>query len=146
MQSLGAQMEKFMKEKEAHVTASEDSVQQLGEQPIETIREQRQMIEDLRKVVVYLRKEKEVLEAKYELSMLECKRLEGKVAGVQKTLDETRAELTKQLEKCDSTAVDEAQFTRLKSELQQLEVLRERFVRWHFVTCLYVCLFSVMFY
>ena len=79
---------------------------------------------ELREVVRYMKREQDVLEAKLSLSESEGARLKASLLGVQRALDEAKAELRRELEKRLSSR-DEEELARLRKELEQLNVIRE---------------------
>ncbi|KAJ7600871.1 hypothetical protein C8J56DRAFT_1019894 [Mycena floridula] len=82
-------------------------------------------LQELRTVVAYLRKEKEIVDLQLELSKQENIRLKGQVDHLSQTLNETRASLTEERERAVETAASAAQHAELLERVNQLNILRE---------------------
>ncbi|KII91087.1 hypothetical protein PLICRDRAFT_28915 [Plicaturopsis crispa FD-325 SS-3] len=85
-------------------------------------------LSELRSVVSYLRKEKEIVDLQLELSKQENVRLKSQIDHLSQTLDETRAtlsELSQERERAVETAASETQHAELIERINQLNILRE---------------------
>ncbi|KAL4250041.1 hypothetical protein ABKN59_004926 [Abortiporus biennis] len=82
-------------------------------------------LSELRSVVAYLRKEKEIVDLQLELSKQENLRLKTQIEHLQQTLDETRKTLSEERERAADTAASEAQHAELVERINQLTILRE---------------------
>ncbi|KAF9805161.1 hypothetical protein IEO21_09180 [Rhodonia placenta] len=80
---------------------------------------------DLRSVVAYLRREKEIVELQLELSKQENARLKTQVDHLSHNLDETRKALSEERERAVEAASSEAQHAELVERINQLTILRE---------------------
>lgn len=80
---------------------------------------------ELRSVVQYLRKEKEIVELQLELSKQENARLKGQIEHLSHALDETRATLSEERERAVETAASASQHAELVERINQLNILRE---------------------
>ncbi|KAF8132213.1 TPR/MLP1/MLP2-like protein-domain-containing protein [Mycena galopus ATCC 62051] len=80
---------------------------------------------ELRSVVAYLRKEKEIVDLQLELSKQECARLKTQIDHLSQTLDDTRATLSDERERAVETAASAAQHAELVERINQLNILRE---------------------
>ena len=90
----------------------------------EEVVELRQQCTELREVVRYMKREKDLLEAKLAVAEGEAARLGTSLAATQRALDEARAELKRELDKRVSVRGEE-EFTRLMTEVTQLNLVRE---------------------
>ncbi|KAJ7689165.1 hypothetical protein B0H17DRAFT_1012272 [Mycena rosella] len=82
-------------------------------------------LSELRSVVAYLRKEKEIVDLQLELSKQENARLKTQIEHLSQTLDDTRATLSEERERAVETAASAAQHAELVERINQLNVLRE---------------------
>ena len=71
-----------------------------------------------------MKREKDLLEAKLSVAEAESSRLSTSLSSTQKSLDEARSELKRELEK-HVTVRSEEEFTRLMAEVTQLNLVRE---------------------
>ncbi|KAG6813573.1 hypothetical protein H0H92_009617 [Tricholoma furcatifolium] len=82
-------------------------------------------LSELRSVVSYLRKEKEIVDLQLELKQQEISRLKAQVEHLSRSLDDTRATLSQEREKMAETAASAAQHAELLERINQLNLLRE---------------------
>ncbi|KAF5382472.1 hypothetical protein D9615_003024 [Tricholomella constricta] len=82
-------------------------------------------LSELRSVVSYLRKEKEIVDLQLELSKQESSRLKAQIEHLSQSLEETRATLSEEREKAVETAASAAQHAELLERINQLNLLRE---------------------
>ncbi|KIM89473.1 hypothetical protein PILCRDRAFT_61094 [Piloderma croceum F 1598] len=82
-------------------------------------------LSELRSVVAYLRKEKEIVDLQLELSRQENVRLKSQIDHLTQSLEETRATLSEERERAVETAASEAQHAELVERINQLNILRE---------------------
>lgn len=82
-------------------------------------------LSELRSVVSYLRKEKEIVDLQLELSKQENSRLRTQVEHLEKTLEETRQTLSEERERAVEATASEAQHAELVERINQLTLLRE---------------------
>ena len=80
---------------------------------------------ELRGVLSYLRKEKEIVDLQLELSKQENARLRTHVDHLDKALEETRKTLSEERERAVQEATSEAQHAELLEKINQLTILRE---------------------
>ncbi|KAJ7132943.1 hypothetical protein C8R46DRAFT_1181193 [Mycena filopes] len=82
-------------------------------------------LSELRSVVAYLRKEKEIVDLQLELSKQENARLKTQIEHLTQTLVDTRASLSEERERAVETAASAAQHAELVERINQLNILRE---------------------
>ena len=82
-------------------------------------------LSELRSVVSYLRKEKEIVDLQLELSKQENTRLRTQIDHLEKTLEGTRQALSDERERAVEAAASEAQHAELVERINQLTILRE---------------------
>ncbi|KAF5333006.1 hypothetical protein D9758_015176 [Tetrapyrgos nigripes] len=82
-------------------------------------------LSELRSVVAYLRKEKEIVDLQLELSKQENTRLKTQIDHLQQTLHETRQTLSEERERAVENAASTAQHNELVERINQLNILRE---------------------
>ncbi|KAF8887179.1 hypothetical protein BD779DRAFT_1672932 [Infundibulicybe gibba] len=82
-------------------------------------------LSELRSVVTYLRKEKEIVDLQLELGKQENTRLKAQIEHLSQTLDDTRATLSEERERAVETAASAAQHAELLDRINQLNILRE---------------------
>ncbi|KAI0647815.1 hypothetical protein C8Q79DRAFT_924901 [Trametes meyenii] len=80
---------------------------------------------ELRSLVTYLRREKEIIELQLELSKQENTRLKTQIDHLSQNLDETRRALSEERERAVETAASEAQHSQLAEKINQVAILRE---------------------
>ncbi|PIL22755.1 transporter [Ganoderma sinense ZZ0214-1] len=80
---------------------------------------------ELRSLVTYLRKEKEIIELQLELGKQENTRLKTQVDHLSQNLDETRQALSEERERAAQAAVSEEQHSQLAEKINQVAILRE---------------------
>ncbi|KAJ7758135.1 hypothetical protein DFH07DRAFT_772602 [Mycena maculata] len=80
---------------------------------------------ELRSVVAYLRKEKEIVDLQLELSKQENARLKTQIEHLSQTLNDTRATLSDERERAVENAASAAQHAELVERINQLNILRE---------------------
>ncbi|KIK69700.1 hypothetical protein GYMLUDRAFT_519506 [Collybiopsis luxurians FD-317 M1] len=82
-------------------------------------------LSELRSVVAYLRKEKEIVDLQLELSKQENTRFKSQIDHLQQTLNETRRTLSEEREKAVEAAASNAKHEELIERINQLNILRE---------------------
>ncbi|KAI0260660.1 hypothetical protein BC834DRAFT_925773 [Gloeopeniophorella convolvens] len=82
-------------------------------------------LSELRAVINYLRKEKEIVDMQLELSKQENARLKAQLGHLARDLDDTRATLSDERERAAASATSDAQHAELVEKIQQLNLLRE---------------------
>ncbi|KAG6916320.1 hypothetical protein DXG01_007370 [Tephrocybe rancida] len=82
-------------------------------------------ISELRSVVSYLRKEKEIVDLQLELGKQESSRLKAQVEHLSQSLEDARATLSEEREKAVESAATAAQHNELLERINQLNLLRE---------------------
>ncbi|KAH9018595.1 hypothetical protein EDB85DRAFT_604226 [Lactarius pseudohatsudake] len=82
-------------------------------------------LSELRAVINYLRKEKEIVDIQLELGKQENARLKTQIGHVTRDLEDTRATLSDERERAASVAATDAQHAELVEKIQQLNLLRE---------------------
>ncbi|CCM06215.1 uncharacterized protein FIBRA_08460 [Fibroporia radiculosa] len=80
---------------------------------------------ELRAVITYLRREKEIVDLQLDLSKQETTRLKTQVDYLSHNLEETRRALSEERERAVETASSEAQHVELLERINQLTILRE---------------------
>lgn len=80
---------------------------------------------ELRSVVGWLRKEKEIVELQLELSKQETTRLKTQVDHLSQSLDQARASLSEERERATEAATTQADHDTLMSKINELTVYRE---------------------
>ncbi|GJJ13307.1 hypothetical protein Clacol_007559 [Clathrus columnatus] len=80
---------------------------------------------DLRPVVAYLRREKEIVDLQLELHKQENMRLKAQIEHLNRSLDETRVSLTEERERGANSVVSATQHAELLERINQLNLLRE---------------------
>jgi hypothetical protein len=85
----------------------------------EEVAELRRTSTELREVVRYLKRERDLLEARQSVAEGESSRMEASLAATQRALDEARAELKRELDS-KATARGEKDFTKLTAEVTQV--------------------------
>lgn len=131
VQSLGIQVDRLNESRAisfgAYSTGSDETSPSsaAGSVSAETeITELRKMASELRDLVRCTQREKEMLTANLAKLELENARYSGSLASCQRSLDEARAELKRELDK-RTTVRSEDEFNRLLTEVSQLQVIRE---------------------
>jgi nucleoprotein TPR len=82
-------------------------------------------VEDLREVIKYLRREKEIVDVQYELSIQESKRLKHQLDYSQSQLDEARLKLDQERQDQTDSARSSAAHKDLMEKLNELNLFRE---------------------
>ncbi|KAG1766147.1 hypothetical protein EDD22DRAFT_978513 [Suillus occidentalis] len=82
-------------------------------------------VSELRSVVAYLRKEKEIVDLQLELSKQENVRLKAQIEHLTQSLQETRATLTEERERAMEAATSDAQHAEMLERINQFNILRE---------------------
>lgn len=82
-------------------------------------------LSELRAVINYLRKEKEIVDMQLELGKQETARLKTQIGHVTRDLEDTRTTLSDERERAASVAATDAQHAELVEKIQQLNLLRE---------------------
>ncbi|KAI9435095.1 hypothetical protein H4582DRAFT_2080017 [Lactarius indigo] len=80
-------------------------------------------LSELRAVINYLRKEKEIVDMQLELGKQENARLKTQIGHVTRDLEDTRATLSDERERAASVAATDAQHAELVEKIQQLNLL-----------------------
>ncbi|KAJ3087632.1 hypothetical protein HK102_010618, partial [Quaeritorhiza haematococci] len=81
--------------------------------------------DELREVVRFLRRERDILQTKHELALQEGERLKKQVEHLQKSLDETRALLDEERKRSEDALGTERKHAELMEKINQLNILRE---------------------
>lgn len=82
-------------------------------------------IEDLKEVIKFLRREKEIVDCQYELSIQENKRIKQELQKTLKSLDDTRSTLSSERQQRNDLINSESQHQDLMSKINELNILRE---------------------
>ncbi|KAI0693206.1 hypothetical protein BC835DRAFT_1276339 [Cytidiella melzeri] len=82
-------------------------------------------VSELRSVVAYLRKEKEIVDLQLQLSKQENTRFKTQIEHLSHSLEESRKALSEERERAVEAAASEAQHAELMERINQLTVLRE---------------------
>jgi nucleoprotein TPR len=87
----------------------------------------RSSLSELREVIRYMKRERDLLEARVAVADTENARHVGTIAALQRSLDETRSELKKELDTKSkgSGSRSEEEFLRLMAEVTQINIVRE---------------------
>ncbi|KAI5123451.1 hypothetical protein M0805_008822 [Coniferiporia weirii] len=80
---------------------------------------------ELRSVVAYLRKEKEIVDLQFELSRQENARLKTQIDHLSRSLEETRTTLSNEREEAANSVGNSAEHAELLERINQLNILRE---------------------
>lgn len=81
--------------------------------------------QELHEVIKYLRREKKIVDLQVEVREQECARLRQSVEHMQRSLDETRMQLSKEREQNAGASVSAKQHEELMEKINQLSILRE---------------------
>lgn len=81
--------------------------------------------EQLREIISYIRKEKEILDVKYELNSQDLKRLQQKLDHTVAALDQTKLELEKEREKDGDKLRLSQEHEKVMAQLNDINILRE---------------------
>lgn len=84
-----------------------------------------QLHEELRDVIRFLRREKDILSTKHELVVQDNERTKIQIEHVQRNLDETRAVLNEERQKSREALDGERRHAQLVEQVNQLNILRE---------------------
>ncbi|KAL6308319.1 hypothetical protein BKA93DRAFT_560042 [Sparassis latifolia] len=82
-------------------------------------------LSELRSVVTYLRREKEIVDLQLELSKQETTRLKTQIEHLNQSLEKTRNELSEERERAVEAAASDAQHAELVDRINQLAIVRE---------------------
>ncbi|KIJ62559.1 hypothetical protein HYDPIDRAFT_93869 [Hydnomerulius pinastri MD-312] len=82
-------------------------------------------LSELRSVVAYLRKEKEIVDLQLELSKQENARLKAQIDHLTQSLQEARTTLSEERERAVQAATSDAQHAEMLERINQLNILRE---------------------
>jgi septal ring factor EnvC (AmiA/AmiB activator) len=97
----------------------------------EEVAELRRTSTELREVVRYLKRERDLLEARQSVAEGESNRMEASLAATQRALDEARSELKRELDS-KATARGEKDFNKLTAEVTQVRLrLVSTIPHWH---------------
>ena len=121
LQSLGTQITRLQENRVLSSTSTESQISSGDEEDLNMLRT---AASELREVIRFMKREQEVTEAKLSIADSEGNRLRVTVASLQRALDETKAELTREMEKRIIGRGDE-DFNRLMAEVNQLNMVRE---------------------
>ncbi|KAI0770118.1 hypothetical protein C8Q74DRAFT_1333063 [Fomes fomentarius] len=80
---------------------------------------------ELRSLVTYLRREKEIIELQLQLAKQENTRLKTQIDHLSQNLEETRKALSEERERAVQAAVSEAAHNQLAEQINQVAILRE---------------------
>ncbi|KAG0017139.1 hypothetical protein BGZ82_000837, partial [Podila clonocystis] len=80
---------------------------------------------ELRDVIRYVRREKEILECQHELNLQESRRLKQQVEETNRSLEETRTLLTKERTKQQDAMVSKEKHEEILEKINQINLLRE---------------------
>ncbi|KAF9424170.1 hypothetical protein BGZ94_008065 [Podila epigama] len=80
---------------------------------------------ELRDVIRYVRREKEILECQHELNLQESRRLKQQVDETTRSLEETRALLTKERAKQQDAMISKEKHEEILEKINQINLLRE---------------------
>ena len=95
------------------------------EDDTETVTNADSTIEDLREVIRYLRREKDILSTRLDLTSQESDRMKLQLEHAQRSLDETRALLEEERKRNHDTLDAERKHAELLEKVNQLNLLRE---------------------
>lgn len=121
VQALGVQVERLHNSKSGAIATEETAPAEGDESEDNALAAS---LAEMREVVRYMKREREILEAKLSVLETENARHAGTIAALQRSLDEARAELRKSLENKGSGR-SEDEFNRLMAEVTQLNIVRE---------------------
>ena len=134
VQTMSAQVSRLQNERMKRAGVEDDKTEE-GEGTVggedtgdagDELTELRQAAAELRDVVKYMKRERDMLEAKLSLTETEKNRYIAELTSTQKALDEARAELKRAMEsRSHTTARSEDEFAKLMQEITQLNVVRE---------------------
>lgn len=82
-------------------------------------------MEELREVVRFLRREKEIIQTRLDLALQETERATAQINYLQKSLDETRAVLEEEKSRTDNVQDTEKRHRELMEKIEQVNLLRE---------------------
>ncbi|KAJ4482315.1 hypothetical protein J3R30DRAFT_3402901 [Lentinula aciculospora] len=82
-------------------------------------------LSEMRSVVAYLRKEKEIVDLQFDLSKQENTRLKSQIDHLHQNINETRQALSEEREKAVEAAASGAKHEELMERINQLNILRE---------------------
>jgi nucleoprotein TPR len=119
-ESVASQAQQIRQRTDSDLITLEESV---SSQEIQVGKED--SVEGLREIIKYLRREKEIVDIKYELLQQENRRLKQQLDRTTADLDETRVLLMSEREKEASAATTSAQHQELLAKINELNVLRE---------------------
>jgi nucleoprotein TPR len=117
-ESVTSQAQQIRQRSDSDLATLEDSVQ---ESPFGN----EDSVEGLREVIKYLRREKEIVDIKFELLQQENRRLKQRLDRTTADLDETRTLLMSEREKEANAAASSAQHQELLTKINELNLLRE---------------------
>lgn len=137
VQSFGVQVDRLQESRVAAATAGEstaatapataspDSSDQVSPSAgAEEVADLRKSNNELREVLRYLKKEKDMIAARLAVAETESSRHQGELHVASRALDEARAELKRELDR-RVTVRSEEEFARLMAEVTQLNLVRE---------------------
>lgn len=128
VQSLGLQVEASQSLKlssvESEVLINSLDQNENSENMAKELSELRKSNSELREIVRFMKREREMLEAKLSLAETEASRLKSSLRATQKSLDEVRSELKREMEKKINTRSEE-EFQHLLSQIGQLNALTD---------------------
>ncbi len=133
VQSLGVQVDRLQYSRatsaaEGHTDSSRPAADSAVTQGTDQeLAELRSSLSEMREVIRYMKREKDILDARHAVLETENARHMGNVSALQRALDEARVELRKELEaksKGLGTRTED-EFHRLMAEVTQLNIVRE---------------------
>ncbi|KAG0345560.1 hypothetical protein BG004_003584 [Podila humilis] len=86
---------------------------------------QEHQLAELRDVIRYVRREKEIVECQHELTLQECRRLKQQVEETNRSLAEARSLLTKERSKQEDAMVSKEKHDEILEKINQINLLRE---------------------
>lgn len=137
VQSYGQQVEKFQNERYSSLTISNSESAMVSDVvPAEEVVELRKNLSEMRELLRYLKRDKEMLLTRLNVVESENHRYSNQIQSYTKTIDELRQELKQEIEKktlsgsiigssSSVTFRTEEEFQILMTEIQQLNILRE---------------------
>lgn len=124
VQSLGVQVEKLSETKATAALSTEQSSTESSAGVLEEVKELQGKSSELREVLRYVKRERDILEAKLSVSETENSRYSSTISSLQRQLDEVKSELKRELDR-RTTVRSEDEFTKLMAEVTQLTIVRE---------------------
>ncbi|KAJ1907444.1 Filament-forming protein, partial [Tieghemiomyces parasiticus] len=82
-------------------------------------------VEELREVIRYMRRDRDILQCQHELGLQEAKRLKQQLEHRTRALEEARALLTEERQREQEALLSASQHTELLAKIEELNILRE---------------------